>query len=104
MASGLRHIATEPGNLNHRSEVPSSGTGSGNAMSGLSTDGSVPNAAGHVTNSHGHIHLKRSPLLRNKKKSVAGTASDSVSLQTYIQIVKNCVLAFLALIFLLLLW
>lgn len=75
MASGLRHIATEPGNLNHRLEVPNS---SGN-MSGLTPDGSAPNATGHLGNSHGHIHLKRSPLLRNKKKSVAGTASDSVS-------------------------
>lgn len=79
MASGLRHIATEPGNLNHRLEVPGSGTGSSNAMSSLSPDSSVPNATGNAGYSHGHIHLKRSPLLRNKKKSVAGTASDSVS-------------------------
>lgn len=78
MASGLRHIATEPGNLNHRLEVPSGVAGSsGTAMSGLTPDGSVTNAANSLGNSHGHIHLKRSPLLRNKKKSVAGTASDS---------------------------
>lgn len=78
MASGLRHIATEPGNLNHRLEVPNSGAGSsGTTMSGLTPDGSVPNSNSNVGNSHGHSYLKRSPLLRNKKKSVAGTASDS---------------------------
>lgn len=93
MASGLRHIATEPGNLNHRLEVPSGVAGSsGTTMSGLTPDGSVPNASSSLGNSHGHIHLKRSPLLRNKKKSVAGTASDSVSsvLTSIIHLPRSC--------------
>lgn len=47
MTTGLRHIATEPANLNKKTFIA--------------------------------MDRKRSPQLRNKIKSVTGTASDSVS-------------------------